>query len=243
MVHVLVIVHQPECPLGRLETVWTELGCSLNIVEAWHQPVPESIDDADALVVMGGVQNCLDDHIWRWLPSVRRLIRSAVSRETPFLGVCLGLQLATVALGGRVHRSDHVTLGMTPVGLLDAGRIDPLVEGLGRSEVIHFNGDIAVRLPPGAELLAVDPTGQPQAIRFGDQAWGVQFHPEADRSVFDDWIKLASEAGWDERATLETALSAALQVGEADRALAATAHDLGQRFLRLVEDSARIRVA
>jgi GMP synthase-like glutamine amidotransferase len=171
MVRVLVIVHQPECPLGRLETVWTDLGCSLDIIEAWHQPVPESIGDADALVVMGGVQNCLDDHIWRWLPAVRRLIRSTVSRETPFLGVCLGLQLATVALGGRVHRSDHVTLGMTPVGLLDSGCTDPLVGDLGQSEVIHFNGDIAVRLPPGAELLAVDPTGQPQAIRFGSRAW------------------------------------------------------------------------
>lgn len=243
MVHVLVIVHQPECPLGRLETVWTDLGCALDVVEAWHETVPESIGRADALVVMGGVQNCLDDHIWHWLPSVRRLIRSTVSGETPFLGVCLGLQLATVALGGRVRRSDHLTLGMTPVGLLDAGRDDPLVSGLDRSEVVHFNDDVAVRLPPRAELLAVDPSGQPQAIRFGERAWGVQFHPEADENVFDGWIRLASRDGWHQRASLEAAMAASRQVGGADSALDAAAEDLGERFVRLVESPTHVRVA
>ncbi|QCV87755.1 type 1 glutamine amidotransferase [Acidipropionibacterium jensenii] len=243
MTLIRVIVHQPECPLGHLQRVWTDLGCTLDVIEAWHQPVPESIDDADALVVMGGTQNCLDDDVWGWLPAVRQLIRSSVSRETPFLGVCLGLQLATVALGGEVGRSDHVTLGMTPVGLLDEGREDPLVGGLAGSEAIHFNDDIAVSLPTGATRLATDPTGQPQAVRFAPRAWGVQFHPEADQSIFDGWLRLSETSGWQVRASRETALTASQQIGAADSALADVAADLGRRFLAVVEAPTGVRVA
>lgn len=243
MARLRVIVHQPECPLGRLGSVWSGLGCDLEVIEAWHQPVPESIGNADALVVMGGTQNCLDDHIWGWLPSVRRLIRSTVASATPFLGVCLGLQLATVALGGRVHRSDHLTMGMTPVGLLEAGRDDPLVGGLDGADVVHFNDDAAVRLPPGAELLAVDPSGQPQVIQFAERAWGVQFHPEADKAIFDGWIDHSAASGWQERAPMSAAIAASCQVGEAEPSLDQAAQDLGARFLHLLEAPARVRVA
>jgi hypothetical protein len=61
--------------------------------------------------------------------------------------------------------------------------------------------------------------------------------------VFDGWIQLTSQTGWDERATLETAMAASRLVGEADVELGAIAQDLGERFVRLVEDSAHLRVA
>ncbi len=243
MVSILAVTHQPECPLGTLGAVWEGLGCCVRVVEAWHQPVPESLVNTDALVVMGGVQNCLDDHVWPWLPSVRRLIRTTVSRGTPFLGVCLGHQLATVALGGRVRRSDHLTMGLTPVGLSETGCDDPLMSGLAGCEVVHFNNDIASRLPPGARLLAADPTGQPQAVRFADRAWGVQFHPEANRAIFDGWIGLASKDGWRERTPWETAQEASRRVGDAESSLHSVAAELGRRFAHLVETSSNSRVA
>ncbi len=41
-------------------------------------------------------------------------------------------------------------------------------------------------LPPGAELLAENPSG-PQAFRHGRHL-GVQFHPEVTPAIIDAWI-------------------------------------------------------
>ena len=43
-----------------------------------------------------------DDATSPWLPAVKELIREAAADGVPTLGICLGHQLATVALGGEV---------------------------------------------------------------------------------------------------------------------------------------------
>ena len=46
-----------------------------------------------------------DDAVAPWLAPTRALIADAVARGVPTLGVCLGHQLAAVALGGTVGRN------------------------------------------------------------------------------------------------------------------------------------------
>ena len=54
---------------------------------------------------------------------------------------------------------------------------------------MQWNDDIVVRLPPDATLLAATPDGVPQAMRVGDAAWGVQFHPEVDAAIVTAWAE------------------------------------------------------
>ena len=59
---------------------------------------------------------CRDDEVAPWLPAVRQLITAAAKGATPTLGICLGHQLAAVALGGEVGRNPGGrTLGVLTV--------------------------------------------------------------------------------------------------------------------------------
>ncbi len=130
-----------------------------------------------------------DDAEHPWLTPTKTLIATVVRAGQCFLGICLGHQLAAVALGGEVIKNPrgHAT-GLTQVTLTPAGRVDPLLRSVGpTARAVQWNHDIVSRLPVGAAALATAPDGTVQAARYGDRAWGVQFHPEASPAVFNGW--------------------------------------------------------
>jgi len=192
----LVIEHEDECPPEWFGQWWDARGVSLRRVQAHaHRPVPDQpvaipteLGDADALVVLGGEAAANDDADYPWLPATRALIATTVAAGRPFLGICLGHQLAAAALGGRAgpNPGGHAT-GLTPVTLTDAGRSDPLLHAFDGARAVQWNNDIALELPADAVVLATAPDGSPQAVRFAPAAYGVQFHPEISPEQFDSW--------------------------------------------------------
>ncbi|QIM20148.1 type 1 glutamine amidotransferase [Phycicoccus sp. HDW14] len=189
----LVVQHEPDDPPGWLGGWWEDLGVELSVVRGFlGEPVPQRLagTGADGLVVLGGAMGANDDAEHPWLTPTKELVRDSVRRGLPVLGVCLGHQLASVALGGRVDRNPTGrTAGVVPVALTTDGMGDPLLAGLGGSLAVHFNDDVVLDVPPGATVLARLPDGRPQALRFGLRAWGVQFHPETSPEVFADWLR------------------------------------------------------
>lgn len=195
----LVVQHEPDAPLAWLGEWWADLGLQLDVVRGdLGETVAERFADDryDGLVVLGGAMGACDDAVAPWLASARALIADAVSRDVPTLGVCLGHQLSTVALGGRVERNPSGrTVGVVPVSLTPEGRADPLLAGFDGHVAVHYNDDVAVELPEGAVVLATLPDGRPQAVRYGPSAWGVQFHPETSPEVFEAWLRWDSPDG------------------------------------------------
>jgi GMP synthase (glutamine-hydrolysing) len=185
----LVIQHEDECPPAWFGEWLTVAGLELDVVEAHHgDPVPADLGSHDALLVLGGEMGANDDAAHAWLQPTKALIATVVDAGQPFLGICLGHQLATVALGGEVTRNpDGMAGGLTTVALTSAGRDDPLLAASDGLRSVQWNGDIAARLPEGAVALATAPDGTVQAARFATRAWGVQFHPEASPAVFRSW--------------------------------------------------------
>ena len=95
----LVIEHEPGCPLDRFERWLT--GLDLVVVRPYKgEDVPSS--PADGLLVLGGSMSAYDDDIAPWLPATRELLSVAMSTDVPTLGICLGAQLLAVACGGTV---------------------------------------------------------------------------------------------------------------------------------------------
>lgn len=231
----LVIEHEHECPPEWFGQWWEEAGVTLRRVRAHTgRPIPADPVGVAALVVLGGEAGANDDADYPWLPATRDLIGAAIGAGVPFLGICLGHQLACVALGGRVgpNPAGHAT-GLTPVTLTAAGGDDILLGGFDATTAVQWNNDVALTLPPGATVLATAPDGTPQAVRFAPRAWGVQFHPEVSPEQFDRWT-VAKPSASQPRADGIDAHAASRAVHAAREQLAATWRPLALRFAGLV---------
>lgn len=186
----LVVQHEEKAPAGLLLPWLESAGLACDVLPA-HEgyAVPADLGDHAALVVLGGSMDAWDDQAYRWLLPTKALIAGTVSAGRPFLGVCLGHQLAALALGGQVARQPGgQTMGLRAWRPTPDGVADPLTSALPPgTEVLQWNSDAVTALPSGATLLAEDTDGTVQAARYGPLAWGVQFHPEVDDELVRGW--------------------------------------------------------
>ncbi len=229
----LVVQHEPDAPPAWLGEWWEAEGLVLDVVRGdLGEALPERVEH-DGLVVLGGAMGAHDDAEHPWLTPTKALVRDATDRGIPTLGVCLGHQLAAVALGGTSERNPQGrTLGVVPVRLTAAGAGDPLLGGSEGAPAVHYNDDVVTALPPGATVLARLPGGMPQALRLGERAWGVQFHPETPPALFEEWLRADSPGG------LSRAGRSALDgVVAAEGALRAAWRPFARRFAGIVRDA------
>jgi GMP synthase-like glutamine amidotransferase len=187
-----ILVIQPDegDPLGTLGAWLTGAGAEVDVRRAWlPDELPQDLNGCDGLIVLGGPMSATDDAQHPWLGQIRELLRDAVSREVPALGVCLGAQLLAVACGGRVERSPQgPEYGAQLVAKRAAASIDPLFGPLPITpDVIQWHVDAITVLPPSALQLASSPGCEQQAFRLGRLAWGVQFHIETTPDVVRHW--------------------------------------------------------
>jgi GMP synthase (glutamine-hydrolysing) len=175
----IVIQHEPGEGAGTLAALLPEH----RLVRTFAgERVPER---ADALVVLGGGMCVRDQDRLPHLREELRLLRRCVDEGAPVLGICLGSQLLATALGGRVDRATAKEIGFYRVRLADEARSDRLFAGAPDSFVaFHWHGD-AFTLPEGAVALASSTQTPVQAFRYGERAWGIQFHLELDGDVLE----------------------------------------------------------
>lgn len=185
---VLVVQHEDRVPLGR----WHEVdGLDLHVLRPdAGEPVPPTAAGYAGLLVLGGTMAAWEDDVAPWLPSVRELLRAAVTDGTPTLGICLGAQLLAKATGGTVERGPHgPELGVVPIHATEAAAADRFAARLGTGFLApQGHHDAITALPDGAVLLASSDAYPHQVFRLGEAAWGVQYHPEADHATFADWM-------------------------------------------------------
>ena len=157
------------------------------IVRAADGPVSlpggAALHDYDGCVMTGSALNVYDGGaaILRQIELVKAILTTGV----PFFGSCWGLQVATVAAGGRVEAN---SLGREfgfgrRIALTEAGRRHPLF--VGKPDVFEaptIHRDVVTVLPDNALVLATNEMGlQAAAFTFGkSEVWGVQYHPEYD---------------------------------------------------------------
>jgi GMP synthase (glutamine-hydrolysing) len=151
-------------------------------------PLP-ALDEVDAILSLGGDQSVCDIGGDPVLQAEAELLREAVDRGVPVLGVCLGAQLLAHALGGSVARLPQRLIAWTPIEPLPAAAGDPVLGSLPvGAYALHWNED-GFSAPPGAVELLQRPAGTVEGFRFGDSAWGVQFHPEVHPEGLELWYR------------------------------------------------------
>lgn len=183
---VLCLTHEHDGPAGLFADVVRERGDELLEWNVSQGPPSEAPEDFDALVVFGGSMHVDQEEKHPWLPSQHDLMREAVERGQPLMGVCLGGQLLARASGAHVGQASRPEIGWFEVELTSEGEADPVVGALpARFEAFEWHS-YAFKTPPDGVLLAQNPVCA-QAFRVGEAAWGVQFHPEVTREMLEAW--------------------------------------------------------
>lgn len=200
-------------------------------------PLP-GLEEVAGIVAFGGAQSVRDIASEPALQAEAALLREAVEREIPVLGICLGGQLLAHALGGEVGRLERRTVAWWELEPSPAAEDDPVLGALPAPVLaLHFNED-GFSLPPGAVELLGRGGASVEGFRAGRAAWGVQFHPEADGPLLEDWY--ANYGAWIDQAGVDPAeLRAA-----GERCLprqAQQAEALFGAFARVVRDEAAPR--
>jgi GMP synthase (glutamine-hydrolysing) len=139
-----------------------------------------------AVVVFGGEVHPDADETAPWLAVEVELVGRALAEGVPLLGLCLGAQLIARAAGAWVGPAPVSEVGWYRVELSDSGLADPVVGALGGPADAFEWHHYTFELPDGAVELAGSERA-PQAFRFGDRTWGVQFHPEVTRELIYEW--------------------------------------------------------
>ena len=104
MMHFLVFQHMPwERPGYNLLRAAKNWRVRLDIVELWHEPIPD-IAPYKGIIVLGGTPNVDQEEQYPFLRAEKENIRLALEKDKAYLGFCLGHQLLADALGAHVGR-------------------------------------------------------------------------------------------------------------------------------------------
>ena len=132
----------------------------------------------DLIIVFGSRWSVYGDEVAHWVVPELEFLRAADSFGIPVLGLCSGAQMLSAAHGGLVTATDQPEVGWH--------RVQSHVPEIEPGPWLQWHFD-TFTVPEGATELAESPAG-PQAFRLRRNL-GLQFHPEADRSVIESWFE------------------------------------------------------
>lgn len=182
----LLIVHDRDERDDRASAFLKARGFDL----VWTCPaegdtIPEVSEEIAALIVYGGKYGVPDHGSFPFLRHEMRALGRALERDIPVLGLCLGAQLLAHELGAAVgpHPEGYHEYGYYRLEPTPAGR-DVIPAGLMALQS-HYH---QFGIPAGATGLASSEFYPHQALRYGERAFGFQFHPEASLRMLETWI-------------------------------------------------------
>jgi len=183
---VLFLYNDPTAPEGLLGEVFAESGFDVGTFDVVP---PDRADDPaldvafpdplgyDVIVPLGARWAVYDERV-PWVADESTMVRRALDAGVGVLGVCFGGQLLAHALGGTVARSPQ-----PEIGWCDVHTDNPDLVPAGPWFQWHFD---RLTAPPGAVEVAHNGSAT-QAFVKG-RALGLQFHPEVDTALVQQWI-------------------------------------------------------
>ncbi len=186
---ILVFQHVPYEPLGTLDPLLKAAGFRIRYVNFGREPESRpSLDGYQALIILGGPMNSDQVDAFPYLSTEVELINDALDRGISVLGICLGAQLLAKALGGTVNRNAKREIGWHDVALTEHGAADPVLSTFSSVQRVFQWHEDGICLPPDTVHLAASDASDVQAFRYGEHAYGLQFHLEVSQSLIERWL-------------------------------------------------------
>ena len=187
---VLVIENYPKTGLGLAATALSEIDAECRVLRTYAgDTVPATSDGFDALILLGGAQDALDDRNHPYLKDEAALARAFGDEDKAVLGSCLGAQIIARGYGAQNILGRPLEFGWHEVRATPEGRSDPVIAAIGpAAPLFHWHVD-TFTLPPGAAHLAESDATPIQAFRIGRAVYGIQFHFEAGTELVASWTR------------------------------------------------------
>jgi len=175
--------------LGCIEQWISKNGHQLSCTRFHLDEALPEIDELDWLIVMGGPMGVNDNAQFPWLAYEKAFIKKAINAGKTVIGICLGSQLLSSALGAKVHPNDFKEIGWFDVSLSPAGTESWLFKDFGQTfKALHWHGD-TFEIPDGARHLISSEACKNQCFSYGEKVLALQFHFEATRDTLSEMIE------------------------------------------------------
>ena len=149
-----------------------------------NEKIP-SLNSYDAMIVMGGPMDTWQEEAHPWLKEEKESIYNFVSiKKKPYLGLCLGAQLLSEAIGGKVRKMKTPEIGVLNVSISDNTTI---FSGMSKNiKTLQWHSYEVCNLPLKSKILATSPACSVQAFS-SEKAFGLQFHVEQTSETVPQW--------------------------------------------------------
>lgn len=187
---ILVVKHVENEGPGSIGDFFRNTAWELHTIELFRgDQLPSDLSEVAAVVVMGGPMNVYEKDKYPFLKEENVFIKNVVGKEIPYLGICLGSQLLAKACGAAVIKAPQKEIGWFNVSLTLEAAHDPFLRGIdGPLDVFQWHED-TFTIPDGGLLLATAEACKNQAFRYGQNAYGLQFHVEVTTDMIWSWVK------------------------------------------------------
>lgn len=192
----LILKHIEHEGAGIFQHILNEKRIDCKVVKLWKDGgiLHPASDEYSGLIVMGGPMNVDEEDKYPFLKEEKKFIKMFVESGKPYLGICLGAQLLSAAMGGKVYAGGKKEIGFYDVSLTEEGEKDKLF-GLfneKRFKIFQWHGD-TFTLPDGARNLISSALYDNQAFIIGDKAYGLQFHMEVTDEMIKEWVDMGRD--------------------------------------------------
>lgn len=141
-------------------------------------------------VIVTGAHAMVTDEL-AWSVEIEKWIPSLINNNVPYLGICYGHQLLAKAMDGvSGYHPNGMEIGTVDIVLNENAKTDKIFATLPNDFQVHtIHSQTVLKLPQNSTVLAENKHDKYHAIRVGDSAWGVQFHPEYSTKVMCSYIE------------------------------------------------------
>jgi GMP synthase-like glutamine amidotransferase len=187
--NVLIVKHVEIEGPGLIEDCLTNGKIPYRVLNLEIDPRLPRVDDFTHIVLLGGPMNVYEEDRYPFLKAEDLFIKEAIQRGKRILGICLGAQLISKALGAKVYKAAVKEIGWYSILMTEEGAKDALFSFLPKSfPAFQWHGD-TFAVPPAAKLIATSSPVPNQAFRYGENAYGLQFHLEVVEGMIQEWMK------------------------------------------------------
>ena len=150
-----------------------------------YEAVP-TMDQFDWLIIMGGPMNIYEEKNYPWLKYEKQFIKETIENNKIVIGICLGAQLITDVLGGKVTQNLEGEIGWLPITFDVEALKSPLFKNFPESPyVFQWHNDTFSTLGKGAVCISSSEACKNQAFIYKKHVIGFQFHMEStEASIF-----------------------------------------------------------